>query len=65
MDEGFGKTMENTTENVALEVTNKTADDLLVAERLFPAGETVEVTVAGHYLLQILASQDLEAEQVE
>ncbi len=57
--------MENTAENATLEVTNKTGDDLLVAERIFPAGETMTVTVAGHYLVQILASQDLEAEQVE
>ncbi len=65
MDEGFGKTMENTTENVTLEVTNKTADDLLVAEHLFPAGKTETVSLQGHYLVQVLASQDLEATQVE
>ncbi len=53
------------TENVTLEVTNKTADDLLVAEHLFPAGETVELTVQGHYLVQLLASQDLICTPVE
>jgi hypothetical protein len=57
--------MITTTENVTLSVRNTRDYPVLMAETLFPAGDTVEVTVAGHYLVQILASRDLEAEQVE
>ncbi len=57
--------MENTTESRTLAVKNIREYPVLMAERLFPAGETVEVTAAGHHLVMLLASQDLEAEQVE
>ncbi len=57
--------MQNTTENVTLSVRNIRDYPVLMAERLFPAGETVEVTAQGHYLVQLLASQDLICTQVE
>jgi hypothetical protein len=57
--------MENTTESRTLAVKNIREYPVLMAETLFRPSETVEVTVAGHYLVQILACSDLEAEQVE
>jgi hypothetical protein len=57
--------MENTTESRTLAVKNIREYPVLTAETLFRPSETVEVTVQGHYLVQILASQDLEATQVK
>ncbi len=57
--------MQNTTENVTLSVRNIRDYPVPMAERLFPPGETVEVTVQGHYLVQLLASQDLICTEVE
>jgi hypothetical protein len=57
--------MENTTESRTLSVRNIRDYSVLVAERLFPASSTVEVTAASHHLVMILASQDLEATQVK
>jgi hypothetical protein len=46
-----------------LSVVNKADHDVIVSNRfLFPAGETVEVTVEQQqFVTQILACQDLEA----
>jgi hypothetical protein len=57
--------MQNTTETVTLSIKNVREYPVLMAEIIFPPGETVEVTVQGHYLVQLLACQDLEAMQTE
>ncbi len=50
-----------------LSVVNKADHDVIVSNRfVFPAGETVEVTVEqNQFVTQILACQDLEATPVE